>query len=54
MKPEKLEVILVLLDQIDELAADSRNCYANARGNDRACYEITARIRTLLTDGVES
>jgi len=42
--------ILEILDEIDELAADSRGEYSNARGNDYACYTATKRIRELLKD----
>lgn len=49
MKLEDMKAILELLKEIDELACDSRGCYENARGNDRACYEATEKIRVILS-----
>lgn len=48
MNKESKEEILRLLTVIDSLAADSRGCYENARGNDSSCYEATEQIRNLL------
>ena len=50
---ENKKKILELLNKIDELAADSRGYYENARGNDGACYEATRQIRTILEGGNE-
>lgn len=45
---KNLDRILELLDEIDSLAADSRCCYENARGNDSSCYAATEEIRKLI------
>jgi hypothetical protein len=43
-----IERILLILNDIDGFAADSRGNYENARGNDSACYAATENIRRLL------
>jgi hypothetical protein len=50
MTKEQVEKILVLLKEIDDLAADSRGEYSNARGNDYSCYAATDKIRVLLKE----